>query len=146
MARCHGLDAMGSMAWARWHGLGAMGSMPCHGLGAMGSMPCHGPIFRISHVLVRSQIAACRGILTIEPTSKSQKAARPLYNGRRLFCFQALFNWRDKLARELDESKKYVMSSALLFVLSESSHLYRLYIGIADGVSIARVGACRYSK
>jgi exosome complex exonuclease RRP6 len=56
----------------------------------------------------------------------SESAYLELYNrhnklldNTQLRVFKALFDWRDKLARELDESKKYVMSSALLFVLAE---------------------------
>ena len=43
--------------------------------------------------------------------------------------------------KSVQETLIYMIST-----LGEALTLYGLYIGIADGMSVARVSACRYSK
>ena len=58
-------------------------------------------------------------------------------------------NFFENYGRELDERCRstFVSDGALYrLYIGSTSALYRLYIGSADGMSIARVWKCRYSK
>ncbi|XP_054712256.1 exosome component 10-like [Uloborus diversus] len=48
------------------------------------------------------------------------KKSKKLFNAKQLFCLKNLFSWRDKIARENDESLAYVLPNHMLLQIAEA--------------------------
>ncbi|XP_015928084.2 exosome complex component 10 [Parasteatoda tepidariorum] len=48
------------------------------------------------------------------------KKSRKMFNGKQLYCLKEIYSWRDRMAREYDESLLYVLPNHMLLQIAEA--------------------------